>query len=140
MARRFFDHTGDIGVALSAESLPVLFREAARAFTTTLVGSAPINRASTHHVSLTAAELDDLMVDWLGEVHYLFEVRNLLAADADVSLEPTSGGWQLEADVHVEPYDEDRHQLQILIKGITYHRLHVEQTPDGWQTDVVFDI
>ena len=140
MPRTFFDHTGDVGVSLTAASLPDLFREAALALTDTLLGGVPLDADVVHTVHASAPTLDDLMVEWLGEVLYLFEVRNLLTSAAEVRVDQTPEGWVLDATIRGEAFDAARHPIQVLIKGITYHRLNVHHTAAGWATDIVFDI
>lgn len=140
MGRKFFDHTGDVAVSLDAATLPGLFRDAARALTETLTDAAHVRAASPYEIRLRAPALDDLMVDWLSELLYRFEVQNLLVADAEVELDETADGWSLEAVVRGEPFDPARHHIAVLVKGITYHRLNVRQDDNQWKTDVVFDI
>jgi SHS2 domain-containing protein len=140
VGRKFFDHTGDVAVSLDAATLPGLFREAACAFTETLTDPGQVRAASPHRVRLSAPTLDDLMVDWLSELLYRFEVQNLLVADAEVELDETSDGWTLMAVIRGEPFDPARHHITVLVKGITYHRLKVIEDGKRWKTDVVFDI
>ena len=140
MPRAFFDHTGDVGVSLHARSLPELFREAAMALTETMTELVHVRRESPHRIEIAAAGLDDLLVDWLGELLYRFEVQNLLVARADVDVGQTPTGWSLVATAWGEPFDRARHPIKVLIKGITYHRLSITQGDDHWYTDVVFDI
>jgi SHS2 domain-containing protein len=136
----FFSHTGDIGVTLAAASLDLLFREAALAFTETLVDLPGIRPASTHTVSLSSPDLDSLMVEWLSELVYRFEVQNLLVADAAVHVLQTSDQWRLDGAIQGERLEPARHAIKVLIKGVTYHRLSVHRHGDEWRTDVVFDI
>jgi protein archease len=140
VSRTFFDHTGDVAVSLESPTRAGLFREAALAFTDTLTDLAQVRTASSHRVELTAAALDELMVEWLGELLYRFEVQNLLVADADVQLEEKDDGWCLAATLRGEEFDAGRHEIKVLVKGITYHRLNVVSDGELWRTDVVFDI
>jgi SHS2 domain-containing protein len=140
MGRTFFDHTGDVAVSLDSPTAAGLFREAALAFTDTLTDVAQVRTASSHRVELTAPALDDLMIEWLGELLYRFEVQNLLVADAEVELNDTDAGWALEGTIRGEDFDPGRHQVKVLVKGITYHRLQVVNEGGCWRTDVVFDI
>src|SRR5512141_1389235 len=99
MARQFFDHTGDIGARVSGDTLDALFREAALAFTETITEPAAIQTTLAQPIQIAAPTLDDLLVDWLEELLYRFEVQNLLVADVDAhiveALAP-HGGWQLD--------------------------------------------
>jgi SHS2 domain-containing protein len=140
MPHTFFDHTGDVGVRLRAPALPGLFQEAALAFTETLTDAGDTSRASYDDVRLDAPTLDDLLVEWLTELLYRFEVRNLLPVGADLSVTEAPGGWQLRGTVASDTFDPDRHPIKVAVKGITYHQLDVRRAGEGWETSVVFDI
>lgn len=140
MGHVFFDHTGDIGVRLEGGSLDELFHEAALAFTETLTDRAAVATAATERVVLAAGALDDLLVDWLDELVYRFEVRNLLVADASARVREEPPGWSLEGELGGETFDPGRHAIKVLIKGITYHQLAIRRERDRWVTSVVFDI
>jgi SHS2 domain-containing protein len=141
MPRIFFDHTGDVGVKLSAPTLHALFREAAAAFTETITDIAAVRASSSDDVSLGAPTLDDLLVEWLNELLYRFEVRNLLPADATVSVTETDNGCSLTGRILSESFDPLRHPVKVLIKGVTYHLMNVRRSESGgWETSVVFDI
>jgi SHS2 domain-containing protein len=136
----FFDHTGDVAVSLEAATASALFREAALALTEILTDFAQVRAAVPHPVQLTAASLDELMIEWLSELLYRFEVQEVLVAEADVHLVESGDGWTLDAVVHGESFDPLRHEIKVLVKGITYHRLNIVREETGWTTDVVFDI
>jgi SHS2 domain-containing protein len=138
--RSFFDHTGDVGAHITAGTLAELFREAALAFTETLTDPTVPSGGVARRITLTAPTLDDLMVEWLSEILYLFEVQNLLIEDAVVEIQQGDAGWTLAADIVADEFDAARHAIKVLIKGITYHRLNVEQRGSEWHTDIVFDI
>ena len=143
MGYRFFDHTADLAVDLTAPTAGGLFGEALAAFTEAITESERIAERVERRFALSAAALDLLLVDWLGEMLYAFEVEELLFRRAEVEI--TGGGVaggevRLSAVAHGEPRDEARHPIKVLIKGITYHGLEVVQEPDGWRGRVVFDI
>lgn len=135
-----FDHTGDVAVSIDAPDLPGLFRDAALAFTATITGLDEVRQAVEEPVDVAAESLDDLMVEWLGELLYRFEVRHLLVCAADLEVAGGDAGWRATGVVRGETFDPSRHRIQVLVKGITYHRLHVVRDGSGWRTDVVFDI
>jgi SHS2 domain-containing protein len=144
MAVEFFDHTADVGVRISAESLETLFSEAAVALTETVTDPAGVSGSSTVHVSLHTSDLDQLLVDWLSELVALFDIERFLAASAKVTIREAGGGsrdWTLEASVSGERCETARHPLRVLVKGITYHGLGIRRTAQGrWATSVVFDV
>jgi SHS2 domain-containing protein len=80
-----------------------------------------------------------LLVDWLEELLYRFEINGLLADDCDVAIVP-GDPVRLNAHVRCERRDETRHPIKVLVKAVTFHGLHVTQTRDGYEATVVFDI
>lgn len=140
MPHSFFDHTGDVGVSLRASTLPELFREAALAFVETLTDAEKMSATSCDDVRLEAPTLDDLLVEWLTELLYRFEVRNLLPVDAELSVTQSGDGWALRGRVASDTFDPERHPIKVAIKGVTYHQLEVRRLDEGWETSVVFDI
>ena len=140
MGRVFFDHTGDVGVRLTALSLGELFRQAALAFTETVTDPSSVEAATVEQLTLAAATLEDLMVEWLNELLYRFEVCNVLTTDADPTVAESDGAWTLVAQIQSEPFDPHRHPIKVLVKGVTYHQLDIHRVDGGWETSVVFDI
>jgi len=91
-------------------------------------------------VSLRHETLDLLLVDWLSELLYRFEVEGFLPAEADVGVERADGGWALAAEVRGEPDAAARVPIKVLVKAVTYHALLVEREGEAWVGRVVFDI
>ncbi len=155
MSFSFFDHTGDIGVRLSGRTLDELFESAAAAFVDSITDPARVEPRRSIGVDLRAAALDLLLVDFLGEILYRFEVEQFVVAAAqvqvervgtlsevrppasDVEPEPT---WRVHATLTGEPFDRERHGIKVLIKAVTYHALEVTEDAGGWHATVVFDI
>jgi SHS2 domain-containing protein len=140
MPYEFLDHTGDVAVRLRAASLGALFADAARALTATLVEAGDVRPAARHLVSLEAGSPDLLLVDWLNELVYRFDVDRLVVARADVRVIDAGGAWRLDATVLGEPLDEARHPVRVLVKGVTYHQLGIGDVDGALETTVVFDI
>ena len=134
-----FDHTADIGLRVAAGTLEELFVEAARGLTSLLVeNSDDVRGAVEETVSLTGQELDYLLFDWLNELLFRFETRQMLFREFSVSVRVSDS--VLEATVRGEPCDRARHRLAHEVKAITYHGLCVEQTEKGWRAEMILDI
>lgn len=142
MSLRFLDHTADVGVEITAASLDDLFAEAAGALLETITDPATVRPVLHRGFELAAPDLESLLVDWLGELVYVFEVDRQLFCDAAVTVRPEEeGGPRLEAVARGEPYEPDRHPVHVLVKAITHHALEVTCRPDGaWVARVIFDI
>jgi len=140
MGHSFVDHTADVAVDLEAATLPGLFTSGAQALTDTITDLSVVRPLVTASVTLEALSLEDLMVDWLSELLYLFEARNMLTCDTNVALEERAGRWHLQATVQGEPFDTSRHPYRVLVKSATYHGLYVTHDAGVWKARVVFDI
>jgi SHS2 domain-containing protein len=132
-----FEHTADLGLRVTAASLPALLAEAAEGLFEIIAGDLAQIRARTSR-TFTIAGSDPvyLLLDWLGELHAAFEIERLLFREFDVTVHARG----LTATARGEPYDPAIHTLAHEIKAITQHALDVRQTPSGWQATLIVDI
>jgi len=136
-------HTSEIGLRLENETAEALFICAARAMfhliQATLVEAAVETPTETEtsewrEITLSASDPESLLVDWLSELLYLYEMTGLIFLRYKVATwEPTF----LEATVAGDKPDQ---RPAMHIKAVTYHQLEVTQTPDNWRARVFFDI
>jgi SHS2 domain-containing protein len=140
MAYRFVEHTADMGVEVEAASFEELLSESLVALTDSLTEVGEVGAEVERQVELRAPSREDLLVDWLNELVYLFETESVLFRFAEVGVEEEGGGWRLRGTLRGERYDPARHRIKTLIKAVTYHQLRVTSSSRGWQARVIFDI
>lgn len=140
MTYRFLDHTADVGADLRAPSLDGLFAAALEAFTDTVTERSRVTPRQERRFELAADDAESLLVDWLGEVLCAYEVDGLLFHHAETAVVTTAAGLRLTARARGELYDPARHPIKVLVKGITYHGLAVEERDGGWGARIIFDI
>jgi SHS2 domain-containing protein len=140
MGYTFIDHTADVAAELTGGSAEDLFMFAAQSLTDTLSDLSCVRASVTQSVTLESGSLEDLLVDWLNELLYRFEVQNMLASGGTVTLRETDGRWHLRASITGEAFDPARHPSRVLVKSATYHGLHITQTSGIWSARIVFDI
>ena len=140
MGYTFIDHTADVAADLTGGSPEELFTAAAQALTDTITEIATVQPAVTQSVTLDAGSLEDLLVDWLNELLYRFEVQNMLVSGASVSLRESAGRRHLNATIAGEPFDPVRHPSRVLVKSATYHGLTVVHEHGTWRARIVLDI
>lgn len=147
MAKRFevIDHTADIGIAAYGADLKEAFANAAYALFSLMVDLKGVGDASCHEVEVTAEDRVELLVAWLNELIYLFEVENVLFKRFEIGeLNET----RLRASCYGEKIDPERHKIKIGVKAATYHMLKVEERDVGihegrakdFRVQVLFDI
>lgn len=140
MAYRFLEHTADMGVEIEANTFESLLSEGLLALTDTLTEVERVNLELELPFELVAPSREDLLVEWLSELVYLFETKSVLLRQTDLEVEAEDGGWRLRGTVRGERYDPDRHRIKRLVKAITYHQLEVRSSTTGWSARVIFDI
>lgn len=117
------EHTADVGLRVWAPKLEEVFAEAAVGLIR-VMGTATGQAAATE-VEVEAPDLDALFVDWLSEVLFLFEARDMVPADARVEIE--RGTWKLRATLEGVRAGEFQ-QEGPAVKAITYHGLEISDT------------
>jgi SHS2 domain-containing protein len=132
-----FEHTADLGLRIRAPDLNALFAEAGKAlFAAVVEDLAAVAPRQSLAIRLEGDDREYLLFDWLRTLLYHFDADRMLFANFDVAV----GADGLVATAWGEPLDPQRHDLAHEVKAITYHGLHLEQTPDGWLAEVVVDI
>lgn len=138
MEKRFevIDHTADIGIAAYGANLREAFANAAYALFSLMVDLDNVADAVCYEAEVTAENREDLLVAWLNELIYLFEVEYVLLKRFEIDeLSET----RLRARCFGERIDSERHKIKIAVKAATYHMLKVEER-DGCRVQVLFDI
>lgn len=126
---------------LRAPSRDALFAAALVAFTDTVTDPGTVAAEEGVNLEVAADDAEGLMVEWLGELVYRFDVDGLLFREAEVRVEDSGEGLRLVAEARGERYDEERHALKVHVKAVTWHGLEVREEADGsWFGHVVFDI
>jgi SHS2 domain-containing protein len=133
------EHTADVGLRVTAPSLEQLFADAGGAVGSLIIENPEaIETRQRVQITLEAENVEDLFIDWLRELIFTFETRRLLFRE--FSIEISDANRRLLAECRGEPADWSRHLPDNELKAATYHRLRVEQTPTGWEAEVIFDI
>jgi protein archease len=133
---REFEHTGDLGIELTARTRGELFRRAAIALASLLVETAGVAEVEQREIAVEAEADVDLMHDLLTELLALFTVDGFIWRDASVK----EAGRSLRVTLRGEPFDPARHPFRGEIKAVTYHQLMVEKSSGGWRSRVIFDV
>ena len=141
MGWTLIEHTADVGLELRAATIDELFVDAAAGLVDVITDAASVEPHAERAVEVEAAALDLLLVAWLEELLYRFDVDGeLYARGAARVVEGASGAWSVQARLAGERFDSARHPLKVQVKAITYHELEVARDEQGWRARVIFDI
>ena len=130
----FIDHTADIGVRAYGKNLSEAFENVAIGMFDVISDTAKIDKIGEYVIELEADNIEQLLVDWLSELLYIHETKNVLLSGFKVKLDKN----KLRARVYGEGLDKKKHPIKSEIKAVTYHILEVNEK-EGY-VQVLFDI
>ncbi len=133
---QIFDHTADVGIRATGDDLAEAFANAARGMFAVITDLDAIQARDSRQVTVTAPDIEALLVNWLNELVYLFDTEQLVFRDFAVhALTETD----LTATCLGERVNTKRHPMKTCVKAATYHALEVRRgTPCRIQ--VILDI
>jgi len=129
------EHTADVGVKAYGKTVAEAFEHAAEAMFDIITDTSTIHPVGEYHIQLEAPDLEQLLVDWLSELLYLNDAKNLVFGKFQVVIEKN----HLSARVFGEEYNTTKHKMGTEIKAVTYHILQVNKK-DPIFVQVLFDI
>jgi len=136
-SHEFFDHTADVGMRVQADSLPLLFEQAARGLVELLVESSQIKPQETRSINLTGSSTAELLRLWLTEVLVWFDTDRFIPSSYNLEI---TGDTTLRGSVQGERFDPPRHASGTEVKGITRHQFQLERADGHWEAQVIFDV
>lgn len=133
MPFEFREHTADVQMFVRADDLPRLFIDAASGLAVYLFGEEGLKTRFTAHeeVEVKSADLESLLVDWLGEILFLSEINRAVYAASNVQI----SGCSLFAHLNSCPA-----QALDAIKAVTYSDIFIKEVSGSWEALVTFDI
>ena len=132
-----FEHTADVGFEAWAQTPEALFETCGRALLEVATEPGRVEAREALPIEVAAAGYDELLVDWLNEILYLFDSGRFAPSGFEVR-ELTRE--KLTGVLTGEPRDPARHPWQLIVKAVTYHDLFVGRRNGRWEARVVLDV
>jgi SHS2 domain-containing protein len=130
------DHTADVGVEAYGETLAEAFENAALGMFSQVVDVDRVRPVVERCLEVTAHDQEELLVAWLNELVFLFDVENLVFSSFSVT---EMSEKRLCGCARGETVDPTRHRLHLAIKSTTYHQLEIRKD-DRYMVRVIFDV
>ncbi len=134
---QYIDHTADLGIKVFGDTLAELFENAAFGLFDNITNLEKVSPNSEFSIEVQATDREALLVNWLSELNYLFLTRKELFNCFQVN---QINDEHLTATVRGEKLNLDRHEIYTEVKAVTYHKLYVKETDQGWEAQVIFDL
>lgn len=129
-------HTADWALRVWAPHLPSLFQQAAAGMYALAGITLADDQAVEREVMLSAPDAETLLVAFLSELLYFGEQEHVAFAEVVPEIVQTEQGYTLRAWLHGSLI----RSLSKAIKAVTFHNLRIRSTPQGLETEIVFDV
>ncbi|QLD87748.1 archease [Natronomonas salina] len=131
------EHTADVAVEATADTLAETFAAVAEGLTAAHCEAVPPDVGERFELTVTAESREALLFDYLDELVYERDVRSVLPADHEVVIRGDGDGGTVEATARGVPFEAvDARE----IKAVTYSEMELVETRSGWRAYVVFDV
>ena len=127
--------TADIGIKVVATGIEEFFDDAAKGMFSVMFDAEIEGWPAAHEIALEAPDIESLLVDWLSELLYLFEVKKFIFGSAGFSelnentLRCKALGTNYSGSI-----------IGTEIKAVTHHLLDVGTSENRYETTIIFDL
>ena len=128
------EHTADVGIEATDPSLEGVFEQIAHGLFE-ILGAWQPGRGELIEMQLEPADNAGLLVDWLNELLYIQDTRDIVFTALDVGSIDDRG---LSATIGIKPRATGLDGTAV--KAATFHRLSVEQRDGAWHARIYLDV
>ena len=137
----YLEHTADVKFLAYGKTLEEVFENSALAMFNVMIDTRKISGELVKDVFLKSPDLESLIVDWLSEHLYLFEIDEIVFSKFHVDrIRKENCEYSITSTASGEKFYPKSHPFETEIKAVTYNQLKVEKIEDGWKIQVVLDI
>lgn len=133
----YLEHTADIGLKSYGKSAREVFENAALGMFGLMTSLDKIKEVESREINIEADGQEELLVEWLNELIYLFEVEQVLFKRFEIY--DWDEEFYLKARAWGEKINLSRHTIALQVKACTYHMLKVTRD-NHWEAQVIFDV
>lgn len=133
------EHTADVGLKANGATLKELFENAAKGMFEIIAGKVRTGTEVKKKIEIKreVEGLEELLVDWLSELLYIFDKETILFNDFRIS---ELDDKKLTSESSGKKIDPASATFQTEIKAVTFHDLKIEKAVDGFSCTIIFDV
>ena len=133
----YFDHTADMGMRVEAKDLAELFSDSAIGMFNLMVSVDQFKAEDALDVLLKGENVEELLWNWLRELHYLFSTQKLVFKEFEFKELTEKMVW---ATCWGGYFDPEKHSSEREVKAVTHHGFKVIKDGGRWKAEVIFDL
>jgi SHS2 domain-containing protein len=135
---RLTQHQSELAVRVTGDSQADLFVNSAAALFDVMVADVEkIESKERLPLEVEGTDRDDLMVNWVRELLYLYQGSGYLLKEFKIrEVKDTV----VKAEVGGEKIDPDRHEIKQEIAAVAFHKSRMEKTGNQWTAHLIFEL
>jgi SHS2 domain-containing protein len=130
-------HTADLGIKVYGKTIEELFLNSAYAMFELITDIKKINSKEKIEIRKTAENQDELLINWLRELHSYYAVDDYLFSKFEIV---NLNDNEISGFAEGEKVDLRRHILKKEIKAVTYHSAGIRKEGNLYTTQIIFDV
>ncbi len=135
---RITQHQSELAVRVVGDSQADLFSNSGFALFDVMVADLEkVEAREKLPLEVEGTDRDDLMVNWVRELLYLYQGSGYLLREFHVrEVKDTL----VKAEVSGEKIDPDRHEIRQEIAAVAFHKSRMQKTGNQWTAHLIFEI
>jgi SHS2 domain-containing protein len=134
---RIIPRQSELAVRVVGTSQADLFVNAAFALFDVITDTENIEAKERMPLEVEGSDRDDLLVNWLRELLYLYQGSAYLLKEFTIQ---EMRDTVVKAEVSGEKLDPDRHEIKQEISAVAYDQSHMQKTGDQWIAQVILEV
>jgi SHS2 domain-containing protein len=130
------EHTADVGIKITGNSITEIFWKAIHATADLLSGGIEIQPVIERGFSTKEENMETALVSILEEIIYFFEKELFLPSACSVNIE--NALYKINLKGNFVTAEDIKNGTEI--KAVTYHQLEIKEVGDEYQATVIFDV
>ncbi|MFH0731771.1 MAG: archease [Candidatus Omnitrophota bacterium] len=133
----FLEHTADFGIRVWGKTQTELFTNAATGMFEYITDISKVKPTKTIAMELESDDRNGLLKDWLSELLYYCNVKNMLFCEFKID---AIDDKRIECELKGERIDKSTYKLNHEVKAVTFHNLNIEEKEGLLTTEIIFDV
>ena len=134
---RITPHHSELAVKVFGSSQLELFQNSGWALFDVTTDMEKIESKDCVPLEVEGTDQDDLLVNWVRELLYLYQGSGYLLKEFRIS---ELGDKLVKAEACGEKIDPDRHEIKKEIMAIAYDKSRMAKTGDQWTAQLIFEV
>ncbi|MFP4116746.1 MAG: archease [Candidatus Aenigmatarchaeota archaeon] len=132
--------TADIAYRAYGETLEEMYESAALGLFDIITDIEDVNTLQTDLITVSAEDREALLLDFLNELLYRWDVDKVLFSKFSCDLQTKDGSLELSANCEGEKFDAERHENRVEVKAVTYFGMEIQEEEGVWTGKITIDV